>query len=570
MAARILKGERISLPETSILQEIIDSCKRHGDRVYLEDARTKRQSTFRQVLDNAGAISSTLRNLGQGPGKVVMILSNTSVEALTTNFGIWLSGAASLCLNPNIPTEEHFDKVKEVVSHLDWSVTIICPNRQDGSIDYYRCLEEGNSAEGILMEGRWTGKDHTLGVFSTSGTTGVPNGVILGEGTFKLFNANMKGHWTDSSILLLQSPMYWVSNATLLIITAQGGSKIVIASRLSIKELMETITEYKRDSSSQDRIDSAVAAKEHSSVHLCLGLAYSPDLNPLDYGIRSELEGMPCHRAYPNVESLKQSLTTHWLTGPAILIDLCKEDNLAAYDFSSFKNFYLGGYALSPQQRKMITEKMTGNRHIIRHVYGSTETGIVTYDRTIPDINSDKLGSIGKVANGVEIKVVDTETGKMQPPYAVGEICVKSPGLMKRYFNKERIENVDDDGFWHTGDLGYYDDDEYFFYNSRISDVMKYKGYQFAPAELEKILQKHPGVLESCVVGKTCIGEGELPAAFIVKKPGSNVTEQELHSYLSGKIIDEKKLRGGIFFVENLPKNPTGKVQRNKLKEMLG
>ncbi|CAH1396450.1 unnamed protein product [Nezara viridula] len=525
MAARILKGERISLPETSILQEIIDSCKRHGDRVYLEDARTKRQSTFRQVLDNAGAISSTLRNLGQGPGKVVMILSNTSVEALTTNFGIWLSGAASLCLNPNIPTEdilyfikpcsidviyceeEHFDKVKEVVSHLDWSVTIICPNRQDGSIDYYRCLEEGNSAEGILMEGRWTGKDHTLGVFSTSGTTGVPNGVILGEGTFKLFNANMKGHWTDSSILLLQSPMYWVSNATLLIITAQGGSKIVIASRLSIKELMETITEYK---------------------------------------------------------------TTHWLTGPAILIDLCKEDNLAAYDFSSFKNFYLGGYALSPQQRKMITEKMTGNRHIIRHVYGSTETGIVTYDRTIPDINSDKLGSIGKVANGVEIKVVDTETGKMQPPYAVGEICVKSPGLMKRYFNKERIENVDDDGFWHTGDLGYYDDDEYFFYNSRISDVMKYKGYQFAPAELEKILQKHPGVLESCVVGKTCIGEGELPAAFIVKKPGSNVTEQELHSYLSGKIIDEKKLRGGIFFVENLPKNPTGKVQRNKLKEMLG
>ncbi|CAH1396452.1 unnamed protein product [Nezara viridula] len=548
MAARILKGERISLPETSILQEIIDSCKRHGDRVYLEDARTKRQSTFRQVLDNAGAISSTLRNLGQGPGKVVMILSNTSVEALTTNFGIWLSGAASLCLNPNIPTEEHFDKVKEVVSHLDWSVTIICPNRQDGSIDYYRCLEEGNSAEGILMEGRWTGKDHTLGVFSTSGTTGVPNGL------------------RTQGPLLRQLVCPFVSREA--VVSRDPLQDNFLVKRHQFFMFFDEFSQ--RDSSSQDRIDSAVAAKEHSSVHLCLGLAYSPDLNPLDYGIRSELEGMPCHRAYPNVESLKQSLTTHWLTGPAILIDLCKEDNLAAYDFSSFKNFYLGGYALSPQQRKMITEKMTGNRHIIRHVYGSTETGIVTYDRTIPDINSDKLGSIGKVANGVEIKVVDTETGKMQPPYAVGEICVKSPGLMKRYFNKERIENVDDDGFWHTGDLGYYDDDEYFFYNSRISDVMKYKGYQFAPAELEKILQKHPGVLESCVVGKTCIGEGELPAAFIVKKPGSNVTEQELHSYLSGKIIDEKKLRGGIFFVENLPKNPTGKVQRNKLKEMLG
>ncbi|XP_014291593.1 uncharacterized protein [Halyomorpha halys] len=525
MAARILDGGPIALPDIPIMQQVINSCRKHGDRIYLDDARTKKQSTFQEVLDNAGAISSTLRQLGQGPGKVVIIMSDSTVEALTTNVGIWFSGAASSSINPNLPMEEilyffrtcscevvycgedYLEKVKEVVSRLDWNINIICPNRQDEALDYYRCLKEGNSAEGIVLEGWWTGKDHALGVLFTSGTTGAPKGVVVRDEALT-FNTHMKDHWTESSILLLTTPMYWISNALVNIVTACAGSKIVIACRMSVKEVMETITEYK---------------------------------------------------------------PTEWFTSPTILLDICKDENVDKYDFSSFKALSIGGSVLLLEHRKMITEKLTGNRHIIRSMYGSTEAGMISFDSTVPDIDSPKAASIGKVAKGVELKVVDTDTGKILPPYAIGELCVRSAGLLRRYINKKITEeDLDKEGFWHLGDLGYYDDDGYVFYSTRLKDVMKYRGQQIAPAELENILQRHPGVLESCVVGKTCIEQGgDLPAAFIIKRPGWNLTEEELHSYISENVIDEKKLRGGIFFVDSIPKNPVGKVLRYELKKLL-
>ncbi|CAH1396449.1 unnamed protein product [Nezara viridula] len=525
MAARILYGKPLALPDTPIMQEMINSCRRHGDRVYLEDVRTKKHSTFRQVLDNAGAISSTLRKLGQGPGKVVLILNDTCVESITTTFGIWLSGAASTAVNPNLPTEEivyflktcrsevifckedYLDKIKDAVSSLDWAVTIICPNRQDGVLDYYKCLEEGNSAEGIVLEGWWTGKDHALAVMFTSGTTGNPKGVIVRDEAF-MYNFLMKDYWTESSILMLTTPMYWISNTLVTAISSCIGCKILIASRMSVKEVMITITEYK---------------------------------------------------------------PTEWFTGPAILIDMCQEENLDNYDFSSLQVLSISGSILLPDHRKMITKKILGNRHCIRSMYGCSEAGIISFDQTIPDIDSPKLASIGKVAKGAELKVVDPETGKILPPFAIGELCIKSPSVLKQYINKEITnEDMDKDGFWHLGDLGYYDDEEYLFYSSRLKDVMKYRGQQIAPAELENVLQRHPDVIESCVVGKTCLElGGDLPAAFVVKRSGSNLTEEELYNYISENVIDEKKLRGGIFFVDSLPKSSVGKILRYELRKQL-
>ncbi|XP_066906966.1 uncharacterized protein [Halyomorpha halys] len=403
--------------------------------------------------------------------------------------------------------EDCLEKVKEVVSHLDWNITIICPNCQDGVLDYYRCLEEGNSAEGILLEGWWTGKDHALAVVFTSGTTGTPKGVVIRDEAL-MFNVFMKNYWTESSILLLTTPMYWVSNTLVTIISSCAGSKVLIASRMSVKEIMNTITECK---------------------------------------------------------------PTEWFTGPSVLIDMCQEENLDKYDFSSLQVLSIGGSILLPEHRKMITQKILKNQHRIRSMYGCSEAGMISFDQTIPNIDSPKIASIGKVAKGTTVKIVDPETGKIQPPYAIGELCVKSPAILKQYINKEITdEGLDKDGFWHLGDLGYYDNEEYLFYSSRLKDVLKYKGQQIAPAELENLIQKHPDVIESCVVGKTCHEQGgDLPAAFVVKKSGSKLSEEELHSYISDNVIDEKKLRGGIFFVDSLPKSPVGKILRHQLRKQL-
>lgn len=527
MASRILSGGDLCLPDVPLMQEVIESCRKHQDRIFLDDVKNKKQCTYSQLLDNAGALSSTLRKLGQSPGKIVMTVCDSTVEGVTAVFGIWLSGAASSSINPNIPKEEivnffkicssevvfcgedYLDKVKEVVSHLDWSVTIICPNRQDGVLDYYKCLEEGNSVEGLVLEGYWTGKDHALCILFTSGTTGSPKGVVVRDEALS-FNRHLPiwEHGRDRSVVMLTTPLYWISNTWTTLFTSCTGGKVIIAIRMSLKQIMETITEYK---------------------------------------------------------------PTSWSTGATILLEICKEEDLSKYDFSSFKTFYIGGSIFLPEHRKLITEKFTDNKHIIKVLYGSTEASLVSFDPILLDLESPKSGSIGKVAPGVTMKVVDTETGKILPPYAVGEMCVKSPAVLKRYINKEFTEeDMDKDGFWHLGDVGYYDDDEYLYYSARLKEVMKYKGQQIAPAELENILVKHPDILECCVVGKTCIEQGgELPAAFIVKRPGSNPTQEEIHSFLSGKVIDEKKLRGGIFFVDSIPKSPVGKVLRSELKKML-
>lgn len=142
---------------------------------------------------------------------------------------------------------------------------------------------------------------------------------------------------------------------------------------------------------------------------------------------------------------------------------------------------------------------------------------------------------------------------------------------MKGYLNnpKATAEVLSDDGWMKTGDIGYFDSDQHLFITDRLKELIKVKGFQVAPAELEAILRAHPSVEEAAVVGVDHPILGEAPRAFVVLKPSANsIKKEKLQEYVASQVSDHKKLMGGVFFVDDIPKNPSGKILRRELKKL--
>ena len=142
---------------------------------------------------------------------------------------------------------------------------------------------------------------------------------------------------------------------------------------------------------------------------------------------------------------------------------------------------------------------------------------------------------------------------------------------MKGYLNRpeENAKFFAEDGFVRTGDLGHYDSEGILYFDGRQKELIKYKNCHLYPKEVEDIIASHPDVLEAGVFGKPAPTVQELVTAAVVKAPGSNVTEAEIVAFVDNQIDDAKKLRGGLVFVDKLPKNAMGKIQRRKLMDLL-
>ncbi len=150
-------------------------------------------------------------------------------------------------------------------------------------------------------------------------------------------------------------------------------------------------------------------------------------------------------------------------------------------------------------------------------------------------------------------------------------MVAKAPLHMKGYLNRpeEDAKIFAADGFVKTGDLGHYDEEGIVYFDGRHKELIKYKNCHLYPKELEDVIMKHPGVIEAGVFGKPDPAVQELVTAAVVKRPESKVTAEELLDFVNKQVDDAKKLRGGIHFVEKLPKNPVGKMQRRKLVDMI-
>ncbi|CAH2062193.1 unnamed protein product, partial [Iphiclides podalirius] len=199
-------------------------------------------------------------------------------------------------------------------------------------------------------------------------------------------------------------------------------------------------------------------------------------------------------------------------------------------------------------------------------IYGMTEAGCLT-----DDLNSamgPKAGSVGCANPGVVIKIVDLKTRQPLGANEIGELCFKSLSLMSGYVGETTRDYLDEEGFFKSGDVGYYDEDRYFYIVDRLKDLIKYRGATVSPAEVEAALLRHPAVKDAGVVGMPHPDHCEVPAAFVVAQPGAAVTERDLVAFI-GQQLSTIKMEGGIRFLKQLPRGATSKLSKKSLREML-
>ncbi|KAL4808631.1 hypothetical protein BDV18DRAFT_157575 [Aspergillus unguis] len=204
-------------------------------------------------------------------------------------------------------------------------------------------------------------------------------------------------------------------------------------------------------------------------------------------------------------------------------------------------------------------------------VWGMTETCCIATMFYYPE--QDDTGSIGRLLPNIEAKLVNDANENISAYNTRGELCVRGPTVTPGYFNNEAANaaSFDSDGWFHTGDIAYCDADTSKWYIvDRKKELIKVRGFQVAPPELEAVLLSHPRIVDAAVIGvKDESGETELPRAYVVKRGGSGdgLTEEEVKEYLGGRLARYKALTGGVRFVESIPKNASGKILKRVLRE---
>ncbi|KAF5305712.1 hypothetical protein FQR65_LT07609 [Abscondita terminalis] len=265
------------------------------------------------------------------------------------------------------------------------------------------------------------------------------------------------------------------------------------------------------------------------------------------------------------LQAIQDYKSTKLFIVPSILQFLVKSPMVSEFNLKSLEDIMVAAAPLSSDIYELAAQRF--DTCMIRQLYGSSETGGVC----IMQEGTSKRCNVGKVMCNTSIKVISIDTKINLGPYENGEICVKTLSVMKGYLNNpsETKNSFDIDGFYCTGDIGYYDSDNNFYIVDRIKELIKYKGFQVAPAELENILESHPEVRDCGVVGIEDEKCGELPLAFVVRQEGSKITADELIKYVAERISIQKQLHGGVRFVEEIPRTSSGKILRKEFKKML-
>jgi acyl-CoA synthetase (AMP-forming)/AMP-acid ligase II len=277
------------------------------------------------------------------------------------------------------------------------------------------------------------------------------------------------------------------------------------------------------------------------------------------------------------LRTIQDQKITRAFVAPPILVALAKHPLVDKYDLSSLRFILSGAAPLDEQLALAVQDRLRKGADTgvtVAQGYGMTELSPVSHTtpdegREPPGVTGDvPKGSVGYAVPNTECRLVDPATGEDAAPGERGELWIRGPQVMKGYLNNAEAtaSTVDPDGWLHTGDVAIVDDNGYYTVVDRVKELIKYKGYQVAPAELEAVLLGHPEIADAAVIGVPEKESGEeLPKAFVVRSPGSEITEEAVMAYMAEKVAPHKKIRF-VEFIETVPKSAAGKILRKDLK----
>jgi len=247
---------------------------------------------------------------------------------------------------------------------------------------------------------------------------------------------------------------------------------------------------------------------------------------------------------------------------PPIALALAKHPAVDEADLSSLRMVMSGAAPLGPELTELLAERLGVP---VTQGYGMTELSPVSHFCPLDGI---KPGTIGPGVPGTESRIVDPESGLDVTEGERGELWVRGPQVMAGYLNNDEATaaTIGPDGWLRTGDIAIVDEDGYYTIVDRLKELIKYKGYQVPPAELEAVLIAHPAVADCAVIGVPDEEAGELPKGFVVIAEGAEVSDEELLEHVAAQVSPQKRLRI-LERIDAIPKSASGKILRRELRD---
>ncbi|MER6109027.1 4-coumarate--CoA ligase family protein [Streptomyces hirsutus] len=272
-----------------------------------------------------------------------------------------------------------------------------------------------------------------------------------------------------------------------------------------------------------------------------------------------------------DLETFLAAIQNHRITGlyvaPPIVLALAKHPLVAEYDLSSLKHVISAAAPLDARLAAACSQRL--GLPPVGQAYGMTELSPGTHVVPLDAMDDAPPGTVGKLIAGTEMRIVALDDpAKDLGPGESGEILIRGPQVMKGYLGRPDATDamIDEDGWLHTGDVGHTDEDGWLFVVDRVKELIKYKGFQVAPAELEALLLTHPGIADAAVIGVYNDDGNEVPHAHVVRRPSApGLTESEVMMYVAEHVAPYKRVRQ-VTFLDAVPRAASGKILRRELR----
>jgi acyl-CoA synthetase (AMP-forming)/AMP-acid ligase II len=512
----------VSVPAESLTFPLRQAADRFPDNVaVVEPEAGGREWTYRALEDQSSALAASLADLNVTPGDRVALWMKNSVEYILSFYGIMKAGGVV------VPVSTHYG-ARELAHQLQvtGAVGIIAteerlsqaPDLRTGASGLRFIVsdrEEAPASGGpIPFHSLVTGTkrlDKSIGVDwqempavipFSSGTTGLPKGVVLTH--YNLLH-NLYQVVQAHEVTPNDTLLNQLPFFHIYGMTVLMGAAIMGGARQVVASRFRPVDEF-----------------------LSLFEEYRPTL---------------------------------FFTVPLILQEFCHHSKVPNMDWSALRYVNTGGAPLSPELQERFTQ-ITGVPVI--QGYGLTESSPTTH---VTPLNRIKVGSIGTPLSLTEHKIVAPDTGEEVAVGQVGELWVRGPQVMGGYYKDPQATSYTlVDGWLRTGDLGRQDEDGYVYIVDRLKELIKCKGFQVAPAEIEHILLGHPDIRDAAVIGEPHSEQGEVPVAYVVASEESNLSPESVIEYAAAGMAKYKRL-ARVVFTDAIPRSPAGKILRRVLKE---